>query len=110
MPPRRNYAGRTFGQITLDAPSATRPGYWKGRCRCGNPVEKRIDNLTRSGNHTCGKCYLASPPTELGLEDRVRRLEEVVARLSLLVEGDGTDPGPGSPMAGQPVLPGHRQR
>lgn len=94
MPVKQDYARRTFGQITLLARSDTRPGFWKGQCRCGNLVEKRIDNLTRPGNHTCGKCYLAVPPTELGLEDRVRRLEEVVARLSPQVEGEAREPRP----------------
>lgn len=88
MPMKQDYARRTFGQITLLARSDTRPGFWKGRCRCGNLVEKRIDNLTRPGNHTCGKCYLAAPTTELDLEERVRRLEELVARLSPQVEGE----------------------
>lgn len=100
MPVKQDYARRTFGQITLVARSATRPGFWKGRCRCGNLVEKRIDNLTRPGNHTCGRCYLAAPTTEPDLEERVRRLEELVARLSPQVEGEvraappGTAPSP----------------
>lgn len=87
MPVKQNHARRTFGQITLDAPSPSRPGYWIGQCRCGNPVEKRIDNLTRPGNHTCGKCYLSTQIIEPSLEDRVRRLEEIVAGLSPRVEG-----------------------
>lgn len=100
MPVKQDYARRTFGQITLVARSATRPGFWKGRCRCGNLVEKRIDNLTRPGNHTCGKCYLAAPTTEPDLEERVRRLEELVARLAPQVQGEvraappGTAPSP----------------
>jgi hypothetical protein len=100
MPVKQDYARRTFGQITLVARSDTRPGFWKGQCRCGNIVEKRIDNLTRPGNHTCGKCYLATPYTEPDLEERIRRLEELVARLSPQVEGEvrkaqpGTDPSP----------------
>jgi hypothetical protein len=95
MPVKQDYARRTFGQITLVARSETRSSFWKGRCRCGNDVEKRIDNLTRPGNHTCGKCYLATQPTKPGLEERVRRLEELVARLAPQVEGEvrGTPPG-----------------
>ena len=93
MPAKQNYANRTFGQITLDAPSDSRAGYWKGRCRCGNPVEKRIDNLTRPGNHTCGMCYLA-PPAEPNLEFRVCRLEETVAALSTRVEVVARGAGP----------------
>ena len=88
MPVKQDYARRSFGQITLVARSDTRPGFWKGRCRCGNLVEKRIDNLTRPGNHTCGKCYQATPTTESDLEERVRRLEELVARLSPQFEGE----------------------
>ncbi len=100
MPVKQDYARSTFGQITLVARSEKRPGFWKGRCRCGNVVEKRIDNLTRPGNHTCGKCYLATPTTISDLEERVRQLEELVARLSPQVEGDvrkarpGTEPEP----------------
>ncbi len=100
MPVATNHAGRTFGSITLSEPVIGKSGYWKGRCRCGNIVVKRLDNLTRPGNHTCGKCYLATPPTESDLEERVRRLEDLVARLSPRVEGEvrearpGTDPSP----------------
>ena len=100
MPPaksaKQDYARRTFGQITLVARSDARPGFWKGRCRCGNAVEKRIDNLTRPGNHTCGKCYLAAPPPGPDLEERVRRLEELVARLSPQVEGEARKTPPGT--------------
>lgn len=96
MPVKQDYARRTFGQITLVARSETRPGFWKGRCRCGNVVEKRIDNLTRPGNHTCGECYLATPPSESDLEERVRRLEELVARLSPHVEGEVRKARPGT--------------
>lgn len=83
MPVMPNHAGRTFGRITLSAPVPGKSGYWKGTCSCGNPVEKRIDNLKRPGDHSCGRCY----PTTLGpdavLEERVRRLEVIVSRLNL---------------------------
>ena len=94
MPVKQDYARRTYGQITFLARSDTRPGFWKGRCRCGNVIEKRIDNLTRPGNHTCGKCNLATPPTEPDLEERVRRLEELVARISTQVEGGVKESSP----------------
>ncbi len=81
MRTRQDYAGRTFGRITLDAPSETRPGYWRGRCSCGNPVEKRIDNLKRPGDHSCGQCTTPTPGQAPDLEHRVRALEELVARL-----------------------------
>ncbi len=81
MPVKKDYARRTFGQITLVSRSDSRPGFWKGQCRCGNVVEKRIDNLTRPGNHTCGNCSQALPPADSDLQDRVRRVEEIVAQL-----------------------------
>ena len=87
MPIKQNHAGRTFGQITLHEPSPTKPGYWKGTCSCGNPVEKRLDNLKRPGNHTCGKCYQSVQVTDGTLEARVRRLEQVMSQLSPQDEG-----------------------
>jgi hypothetical protein len=78
---RQDYAGRTFGRITLDAPSETRPGYWRGRCSCGSPLEKRIDNLKRPGDHSCGKCPNSTPGEARDLEHRIRALEELVVRL-----------------------------
>jgi hypothetical protein len=81
MPVKQSYAGRTFGQITLDAPVENRPGYWKGRCSCGNPVEKRIDNLKRPGNHTCGRCTPSPRPPEPETAVRLATLETEVAAL-----------------------------
>ena len=81
MPVKRNYRGRKFGSITLLAPVPRKPGYWTGTCSCGNAVEKRIDNLNRPGNHSCGECYLATLATNATLEERVRRLELILAKL-----------------------------
>lgn len=109
MPVKRNYAGRTFGRITLDAPSDTRPGYWKGRCSCGNPVEKRIDNLKRPGDHSCGKCPIPTHPHAPDLELRVRALEQLLTRLlgKVPIAADSPictvpPPGPTSPPAPEP--------
>lgn len=61
MPVKQNHSGRIYGRITLSAPVPGKPGYWQGTCSCGNPVEKRIDNLKRPGVHSCGKCYPINP-------------------------------------------------
>jgi hypothetical protein len=79
MPVMQNYAGRTFGRITLFELVPGKSGYWKGTCSCGNPVEKRIDNLKRPGDHSCGKCLPPVPTADANLEERVRRLEQIVA-------------------------------
>jgi hypothetical protein len=84
MPVKHSYAGRTFGQITLSNPVPGKTGYWTGTCSCGNAVEKRIDNLKRPGNHSCGKCYLPNHATGKLLEDRVRRLEAIIFSGSFL--------------------------
>ncbi len=100
MPVATNHAGRTFGRITLSAPVPGKSGYWQGTCSCGNPVQKRLDNLKRPGDPSCGRCLAPAPATNFHLEERVRRLEELVARLSPQVEGEvrkarpGTDPSP----------------
>jgi|SRR5579864_7090124 len=81
MPVKRNYSGRTFGQITLDAPAENRPGYWKGRCICGNEVQKRIDNLKRPGNHTCGRC---KPVPRIVEPETAARIAALEAALTLI--------------------------
>jgi hypothetical protein len=82
MPATQNHAGRTFGRITLAAPVPGKSGYWKGTCSCGNPVEKRLDNLKRPGDHSCGKCLAPAPTADTHLEERVRRLEQVIAAIN----------------------------
>jgi len=79
MPVMQNHAGRTFGRITLIAPVPGKTGYWKGTCSCGNPVQKRLDNLKRPGVHSCGKCLAPAPAANFNLEERVHRLEQVIA-------------------------------
>lgn len=82
MPPKQNHRGRIFGGITLTTPVPGKTGYWRGICSCGNAVEKRIDNLNRPGRHTCGRCYPTNPATDPTLEERVRRLEDALAKLT----------------------------
>lgn len=81
MPVATNYSGRTFGRITLSEPVLGKAGYWKGTCACGNPVEKRIDNLKRPGLHSCGNC----PCTLKGPdhETRICRLESLLGVIPL---------------------------
>src|SRR5256885_1217101 len=54
VPAQRNHANERFGRITLESPVPGKPGHWRGRCECGNAVEKRLDNLKRPGDHSCG--------------------------------------------------------
>lgn len=70
--PNMNYVGQRFGRITLVAPVEGRPNYWKGRCDCGNVVERRLDNLKRPGLHSCPSCV--HTPRKF-LETRVAELE-----------------------------------
>ena len=77
----RDYTAAAFGSITLVSRVPGKPGYWRGSCACGNPVEKRIDNLKRSGNHSCGKCLPPAPVSNISLEHRVRRLEQIIASI-----------------------------
>ncbi len=80
MPVMQNHSGRTFGRITLSEPIPGKTGYWKGKCSCGHPVQKRLDNLKRPGDHSCGKCV--HPTTDTSLEERVRRLEQILASIN----------------------------
>src|SRR5581483_11970158 len=77
-----NHSGRTFGRITLSQPVPGKTGYWKGTCSCGRPVEKRLDNLKRPGDHSCGKCLAPAPIADTNLEERVRRLEQIIAAIN----------------------------
>jgi hypothetical protein len=86
MPVATNYAGRTFSRITLAEPVPGKAGYWKGTCSCGTPVEKRIDNLKRPGEHSCGKCPPQIPTTSAALEQRVRVLEQIIGLVNLRPE------------------------
>lgn len=99
MPVMRNHSGRTFGRITLSEPVSGKTGYWKGKCSCGNPVEKRIDNLKRPGVHSCGKCLAPNSTPGTDLEERVRRLERFVASVN-----PDLVPGP-TPAALMPLTP-----
>jgi len=64
-----------FGRITLIDRIPGRPGYWKGRCSCGTPVEKRIDNLKRPGEHSCGMCRINVRQGYTQLAERLATLE-----------------------------------
>ncbi len=88
MPVATNYSGRTFGRITLSAPVPGKSGYWKGTCSCGNPVEKRLDNLKRPGDHSCGKCLAPAHTTDANLGERVRRLELIHCTLNHRIIAD----------------------
>lgn len=80
--PKSNYASQRFGKITLQAPIPGRPGYWQGQCDCGNAVAKRIDNLKRPGEHSCGQCILpSSVPANTTTTDRLKALEEQTSHL-----------------------------
>lgn len=83
MPPKCNYAGQQFGRITLESPIPGRPGYWRARCQCGNGVEKRLDNLKRPGDHSCGHCGTrTSPLTDADIRASLAALEARIAQLS----------------------------
>lgn len=99
MPVKTDYAGRTFGRITLHERVPEKPGYWRGECSCGNLVEKRIDNLKRPGNHSCGKCPVTipvPPPVVQALQRRVDELEALVKQevLPKVIQLDTQAPGP----------------
>ena len=101
MPVMQNHAGRTFGRLTLTAPVPGKSGYWTGTCSCGRPVEKRVDNLKRPGDHSCGKCL--APTADGDLEQRVRRLERVISAVHPdLLPG----PTPGSAVLPAPAAAG----
>lgn len=75
MDNRTNLAGQNFGSITLASPVPGRPGYWNGTCYCGNTVVKRIDNLKRPGDHSCGRCRQPSAITPAEVLAQLKKVE-----------------------------------
>jgi len=79
MAARNDYSGITLGRITLSAQVAGKPGYWQGTCSCGNTVEKRLDNLKRPGNHSCGRCRQPSAITPAEVLAQLKKVERELA-------------------------------